>query len=119
MESEGREREVVGERVITPGEWEIILARLDCKLATVETQTEPTSSSREELSQISQERDHLRENCQKYKEDLRSEAAFRKEMEATWNLKGEEFKTSVSEMEDKLRIAEQTVEKVNIATEIC
>ena len=115
MESEGREREVVGERVITPSEWEIILARLDCQLATVETQTESTTSSREELSLLSQERDHLKENCQKYKEDLKSEAAFRKEMEATWNLRGEEFKSSVSGMEEKLRSAEQTVEKVNIA----
>ena len=119
MESEGREREVVGERVITPSEWEIILARLDCQLTTVETQTEPTSSSREELSQLSQERDHLRENCQKYKDDLRSEAAFRKEMEATWNLRAEEFKSSVSAMEDKLRSAEQTAEKVNNSYSRC
>ena len=104
-------RGTVGERVITPGEWEVILARLDCRLATAETQTE--GADRQELSLMTQERDHLRENCSKYKEDLRSEAAFRKEMEATWNLRGEQFKSEVSAIEEKLRVAEQTVEKVN------
>ena len=113
MESESRDRELVGERVITPGEWEVILARLDCKLATAETQTEDAASNKEEINLLTQERDHLRENCNKYKEDLKSEAAFRKEMEASWNMRGEEFKCGVSEVEDRLRLAEQTVEKVS------
>ena len=115
MESEGRERELVGERVITPAEWEIILSRLDCKPTTAETQTEAGASSREEVSQLTEERDHLMENCKKYKEDLKSEAAFRKEMEASWNMRGEEFKCGVTEMEDKLRSAEQKVEKVRVS----
>ena len=37
---------------------------------------------------------------------------FRKEMEVTWNLKGEEYKTQVSLIEEKLRTAELAISKV-------
>ena len=61
------------------------------------------------------ERLEVEEKAEKYKEDLKSEAAFRKEMEASWNMRGEEFKCGVTEMEDKLRSAEQKVEKVRVS----
>ena len=37
---------------------------------------------------------------------------FRKEMEATWNQKGEEYKTQIEKIEEKLRNAELAVSKV-------
>ena len=45
----------------------------------VETQTEcgDESGDREELKKITLERDHLKDNCSKYQEDLKSEAVFR------------------------------------------
>ena len=66
----------VGERVISPEEWAAILARLDTRTLDQETATHPEQDTQEaELK--SQERDHLRDNCAKYQEDLKSEAAFR------------------------------------------
>ena len=37
---------------------------------------------------------------------------FRKEMEATWNQKGEDYKTQIEKIEEKLRNAELAVSKV-------
>ena len=68
----------VGERVISPEEWAAILARLDTRTLDQETATHPEQDTQEaELKTVSQERDHLRDNCAKYQEDLKSEAAFR------------------------------------------
>ena len=68
----------VGERVISPEEWAAILARLDTRTLDQETTTHPEQDTQEaELKVVSQERDHLRDNCAKYQEDLKSEAAFR------------------------------------------
>ena len=35
-------------------------------------------------------------------------------IKVSWNMRGEEFKCGVTEMEDKLRSAEQKVEKVRV-----
>ena len=37
---------------------------------------------------------------------------IRKEMEATWNQKGEDYKTQIEKIEEKLRNAELAVSKV-------
>ena len=39
-------------------------------------------------------------------------SVFRKKLEVTWNLKGEEYKTQVSLIEEKLRTAELAISKV-------
>ena len=39
-------------------------------------------------------------------------SVFRKKMEVTWNLKGEEYKTQVSLIEEKLRTSELAISKV-------
>ena len=36
-------------------------------------------------------------------------------MESTWNVKGEEYKAQVAEIEEKLRNAEMAVSKVGVA----
>jgi len=110
-----QEKECVKEKVISQSEWERLLARLDNKMQEVETQTEcgDESGDREELKKITLERDHLKDNCSKYQEDLKSEAVFRKEMESTWNQRGEEYKEAISIIEEKLRNAEFAVSKMN------
>ena len=73
-----RQQQRGGERVISPEEWAAILARLDTRTLDQETTTHPEQDTQEaELKVVSQERDHLRDNCAKYQEDLKSEAAFR------------------------------------------
>ena len=100
-------------RVISAGEWEQILSRLENSQSESGSQTE-SSLDTEKLRQVTQERDHLRDNCDKYQEDLKSEAVFRREMETAWNMKSEEYKTQVADIEEKLRHAELAVSKVRL-----
>ena len=82
-EAQVQEKETVKERVISQVEWERILSSLDNAKESQETQTQELDqeaggdSVKEELKMVTQERDHLKDNCEKYKEDLKSEAAFR------------------------------------------
>ena len=48
----------------------------------------------------------LNESC------IDTDKQFRKEMEATWNQKGEDYKTQIEKIEEKLRNAELAVSKV-------
>ena len=109
--------DIVKERVITHEEWAKVLAKLDNKLTDSDSQTESSADEHNKedkmLKEIIKERDHLRDNCSKYQEDLKSETAFRKEMEETWNRRGEEFKAQVEMMEEKLRNAQLAVSKIN------
>lgn len=78
----GATGETVGERVISAGEWERLLVRLDCRNCEAATMTEvreggECGQEREELSKLRQDRDHIMDNCVKYQEDLKAEAAFR------------------------------------------
>merc|ERR1719341_471395 len=114
------DRGMVGNRVITQAEWKRILARLDA--VTVETGSqseegkgEEVEKVRGELKEVTRERDHLFSNCDKYKEDLKNEASFRKEMEVTWNSRGEQYRADATVMEDKLRNTEQAMMKMNAA----
>merc|ERR1719341_2540849 len=107
------DRGMVGNRVITQAEWKRILARLDA--VTVETGSQSEEGKGEELKEVTRERDHLFSNCDKYKEDLENEASFRKEMEVTWNSRGEQYRADATVMEDKLRNTEQAMMKMNAA----
>ena len=78
----GATGETVGERVISAGEWERILARLDSRNTEAATMTEAgegdeAGQEREELNRLRHERDHILDNCTKYQDDLKAEAAFR------------------------------------------
>jgi len=115
------ERGVVGNRVISQRDWERILSRLDAVMvdsacqSEVEIRDDEVETVREELKEMTRERDHLVGNCDKYKEDLKNEAAFRKEMEITWNSRGEQYRAEADLMEDKLRDTEQAMIKMNAA----
>merc|ERR1719419_401378 len=111
---------LVGNRVISPAEWKKILKRID--MVTVDMSTQATEEKGEEserirsdLKEMTKERDHLASNCDKYKEDLKNEAAFRKEMEITWNSRGEQYRAEATVMADKLMNTEQAMMKMNAA----
>ena len=75
-------RGVEGNRVISQGEWKKILSRLDAVMVETGSQSEACKGEeveklRAELKELTKERDHLASNCDKYKEDLKNEAAFR------------------------------------------
>ena len=122
---QGREEE---RRVVTQEEWERIQSSLDRGVVEVESQAgEQTSGDAEaeqvnklkeeverlksETKELSKERDHLSNNCEKYKEDLSIEAKFRKEMEVTWNSRGEEYRSESNSLADKLVATEQSLAK--------
>ena len=76
------DRGVVGNRVISQGDWERILVRLDAVMVETASQSEEgrgddVEKVKGELKEMTKERDHLAGNCDKYKEDLKNEAAFR------------------------------------------
>merc|ERR1719402_241912 len=68
-----------------------------------------------ELKEVKKEKDHLESNCKKYKEDLSHEAAFRKEMEVTWNSRGEQYRNEASILEGRVQKTEELLEKVSTA----
>jgi len=117
---EVEDRGVEGNRVISQGEWKMILSRLDAVMVETGSQSEACKGEeveklRAELKELTKERDHLASNCDKYKEDLKNEAAFRKEMEVTWNSRGQQYTADANVMEDKLRTTEQAMMKMNAA----
>jgi len=119
-EGEVEEKGVVGNRVISQSEWKKILNRLDSVMVETGSQSEEVRGEevekvKAELKEAIRERDHLASNCDKYKEDLKNEAAFRKEMEVTWNNRGEQYRAEATVMEDKLRNTEQAMMKMNTA----
>ena len=88
---------LVGNRVISPGEWEQLQARLDREPGKdVAIQTEG------EVSELGAELGRAQETCDKLREDLRAEAAFRRETEAAWNSRGEEYRAAVDSMADQV-----------------
>ena len=122
---QGREEE---RRVVTQEEWERIQSSLDRGVVEVDSQAgEQTTGDAEaeqvnklkeevemlkaETKELSKERDHLSNNCEKYKEDLSIEAKFRKEMEVTWNSRGEEYRSESNSLADKLVATEQSLAK--------
>ena len=81
-EGEVEEKGVVGNRVISQSEWKKILNRLDSVMVETGSQSEELKGEevekvKAELKEAIRERDHLSSNCDKYKEDLKNEAAFR------------------------------------------
>ena len=81
-EGEVEEKGVVGNRVISQSEWKKILNRLDSVMVETGSQSEEVRGEevekvKAELKEAIRERDHLASNCDKYKEDLKNEAAFR------------------------------------------
>ena len=124
---QGREEE---RRLVTQEEWERIQNSLDRGVneaasqvgegptegfgENVEKLKEEVEKLKAEVKELSRERDHLGNNCEKYKEDLSIEAKFRKEMEVTWNNRGEQYRAEATVMEDKLRNTEQAMMKVRI-----
>ena len=86
--------------MISQEDWARIQSRLDSQVQEAQVQTSGDQGAgdqeverlRGELKEAVKERDHLASNCEKYKEDLSNEAKFRKEMEVTWNSRGEEYR---------------------------
>ena len=66
----------------------------------------------QEREELRGERDHLQSNCCKYKEDLTKEAEFRKEMEATWNRLGVEYRDHVDSLTNQVKVAEESLDKI-------
>merc|ERR1712013_31812 len=84
-EGEVEEKGVVGNRVISQSEWKKILNRLDSVMVETGSQSEElkveeVEKVKAELKEAIRERDHLSSNCDKYKEDLKNEAAFREKI---------------------------------------
>lgn len=111
-------------RIVSEADWLQLQSRLDGGCATTHqlVQTEGKGNSeeverlraslKEVTTSLTRERDHLAANCEKYKEDLGHEAAFRKEMESTWNSRGVQYRAEVAELERKLKLTEQAMEKI-------
>lgn len=121
---QGREEE---RRLVTQEEWERIQNSLDRGVneaasqvgegptegfgENVEKLKEEVEKLKAEVKELSRERDHLGNNCEKYKEDLSIEAKFRKEMEVTWNSRGEEYRAESHSLAEKLTVTEQSLAK--------
>jgi len=112
-------------RIISEEEWEKLQLKLDTLRIDVTEKTPKTIDSEEmeklkadlrtcqkERETLLKDREHLQNNCSKYKDDLSKEAAFRKEMEETWNSRGVEYRTNVTELQGRLQKAEQALERV-------
>ncbi|XP_023335068.1 rab GTPase-binding effector protein 1 [Eurytemora carolleeae] len=112
-------------RVVSMEEWERVQTMLDTLFSSNGSQLEakgPEASSEElersklelkliqkerdelmkEKEQLAREKEHLSGNCEKYKNDLLKEAAFRKEIEGVWNSKGEAYEVQVQELQARL-----------------
>lgn len=63
---------------------------------------------------LAKEKEHLVKNCNKYKDDLCKEAAFRKEMEETWNSRGSEYRQHVETLEARLLTNNDKLEKLSV-----
>jgi len=64
---------------------------------------------------LAKEKEHLLKNCAKYKDDLSKEAAFRQEIEETWNIRGSEYRTHVETLQAKLQSYDEKLEKISVA----
>merc|ERR1719402_964103 len=120
-------------RVVSEAEWQRMADRLDMVMAEMGVvqhganraegerltpdgaDKETVEKLKSELKTVKKERDHLAGNCDKYKEDLAHEAAFRKEMEVTWNSRGEQYRAESSQLEARVRTTEEVLEKVSTA----
>jgi Rab GTPase-binding effector protein 1 len=68
-----------------------------------------------EKESLAKEKEHLLKNCAKYKEDLAKEAAFRQQMEETWNTRGTEYRTHVETLQATLQTNDDKLEKISVA----
>merc|ERR1719402_1608661 len=120
-------------RVVSEAEWQRMADRLDMVMAEMGVvqhggnraegerltpdgmDKDTVEKLKSELKAVKKERDHLAGNCDKYKEDLAHEAAFRKEMEVTWNSRGEQYRAESSQLEARVRTTEELLEKVSTA----